>query len=500
MYVNRLFPIATDLALVRAGAAPLRFRVHSDRYYQHTLHANRFQQVRYLEFTFQAPTVLVVIGNIYVYGNTRKIEKLTARSPAPEFGPPPELNRPVAAGDRRALLREWEELRIRSGMSYSEYERRLARRGLHPHVWSFDSHMELREREMRKDVVCSGCGRAATWQCASCEACFCKESCMKMTDAKQFGDAKRKNYRVCTRCQTWRDTWMTVDVPRFEDLKRMFLQAEYPFITNDYSLLNRSLPAMFVFEPPPGQSGVCAEAVLAGGDSVWNPVETYVSLTVVFKQTFALNSIEIECRYPVVLEFDFLPSLAFDPPMCERTIAKPAPQDIEICQILHFRVVGNPIEITEMRFFGRPVPLEPTDQGLRVPEGINKLFQRQVTVRGDSKGYQHEIVLQRSVTICGIAFTAVHNIAEIIMTYDTDSLRKGDRRVSVLQFVIPPDEERFTLAFPCDCHASTRIVLMYIPSSLAGWRLPVVQAGLIRAADDVSYRRAQSHAQIAFRS
>jgi hypothetical protein len=80
--VDRMFPIATDLALVKSNVNFVRFRMQSWPYYQYETHLNRFLPVRYLQFTFQAPTKVVAIGNLYVYGSiTRKIERIGANTP-----------------------------------------------------------------------------------------------------------------------------------------------------------------------------------------------------------------------------------------------------------------------------------------------------------------------------------------------------------------------------------------------------------------------------------
>jgi hypothetical protein len=246
---------------------------------------------------------------------------------------------------------------------------------------------------------------------------------------------------------------------------------------------------MFVYEPPPGRTGVRAEVVLTDETAVWAPRETLVPLTVVFKRPFALESIAVECRYPIVVEFDSIPALRFEPPASEMAIAKPAPKDLEMCQTLNFRVIGNPIEISQIRFCGPPSPLEPTDQGLRMIDGRNKTGLRQVTPRSDPRSFQHEILFPRGVTMCGISYVGVHALAEVLVMYETDQRIGPD----ALRFVIPSDIDQFVLAFPYYCQDCTRMVLMYVPQNRTGWRLPTVQAVIVRTAEDPSFRRSISH-------
>jgi hypothetical protein len=152
VYVDRMFPIATDLALVKAGCL-LRFPMNVGELHSADLRANRYQRVRYLQFTFQASTEFVALGNIYVYGTQGKPDKLAAGNASVQIVATPTFELAPGA-DRRAVLRDWEENRIKSGMTQADYQRHLARKGLHPRLWSIDAVAELRDREVRKDAIC----------------------------------------------------------------------------------------------------------------------------------------------------------------------------------------------------------------------------------------------------------------------------------------------------------------------------------------------------------
>jgi hypothetical protein len=240
-------------------------------------------------------------------------------------------------------------------------------------------------------------------------------------------------------------------------------------------MLNKVTSIQLVYEPPDGQSGVLAEAALYGTTEFWDPVENIVCLSVMFKHVVDLETILIECKWPLVLELDFnsvLP-MHFEPPMTRVVIGRPKPKDIEDCAVLNLRITGSPIEIGRIYFAGRSISHDPTDQQpLQIGCGPGTMNLTVRPVKADPEQMTHKVRLMRKFGVYGIRFSAFRDIREIYIVYNASGVRE------TLRFAMPYSKEQILLSFPwcCECES---MILIYVPEPDVKPKLPQIDAVVV---------------------
>jgi hypothetical protein len=471
MYVNRMFPILTDLALVRSDDEWLRFQVSSP-YCTGDLLAQAFQFVRFLQFTFFAPSVCVSIGNIFVFGSSDKLIPISrgkSNFQIQKFALP-DL-RADEIETRRSIFRTMEEARIRAGLTQVEFNKTIARDGTNPYVWSQDYFLTPRTSDAPEAWKCAACQKKECWVCGSCERTFCA-SC-----SRSVAIGRPKVVVVCLDCANWHSYMITQELPKLHELKRDLLKYRYPFITKNYAILNQFTGIQLVYEPPDGQSGVIAEAALHGTPEFWDPVENIVCLSVMFKQAVDLEAVTIACKWPLVLELDFdsVQPMHFEPPMTKVVIGRPKPKDIEDCGVLNFRITGSPIEIGRISFTGRPVSHDPTDhQPLQITCGPATISVPGPPVKGEPERMMHGVRLRKKCRVYGVRFSEFRGIREIYIVHQASGVKK------TLRFAMPYSKEQILLNFPWCCECESMRV-MYVTRPNVKPNLPQIDALVVGA-------------------
>jgi hypothetical protein len=437
-YLNRLFPILSDMALLQSSAAFLKFTPPPLGGYTGDLLVNRFEPVRFLVFTFRGTLDCVSLQNIYVFG----IPFFRDALPSGQFSSPAtaEFDEPYSL----AVLAAWEERRLALGLEQAQFQLRLLGRGLSLAQIDFESVMRLRASDLAGPVACqtSDCRKTAVFRCGMCERVLCMQ-CGKPHVVNAF--------QLCDGCFTLRQAFAP-GLTHLDVVKSLRLAKMYPFV-GTFQILNAespqgpAIPARFVYEPPRGRSGVIAESVLGAANAVWDPAETMVRLTVVFRQIFEVSLVSIEAGTEIAVSFDPDEVIVFKPPIGEHAVRFTG----KSCSFL---VRGNPIEISRIAFFGVPMAVSISASVPGPP--AKKLTTTPGKVTWDPRKFAHAIELEKRVPVFGIPFERIQGVKELFVRIE----KGGD-----LKFLLPQTNgSEADLLFPSvsKCKGMT---VFYCPTS-----------------------------------
>lgn len=488
MYVNRMFPILTDLALVSNNVVA-RFRRRTEVNYNHTLDPNRFSPVRYLAFKFAAVSEHIEIGNIYVYGITHGFEQIDQSG----FDKLPPILSSASLGDVVphtkcvAVATKWETERLEALMCYKECERVMLSRRINPSRLSFDRLMQLHPKKLTEKARCGSCKKPAKFCCGMCGEIFCRECSSPNTvqDPKGRGFASE----ICTNCFRAR-TECNKHIILFEQLKNRMMLHFYPFIVRNKLVCDVGskmrlpgsadrIPARLIYEAPVGKSGTLAESILGDTKELWDPLETFVLLTIMFRQPFKIRSIGVACQAPVIVEADGVEPLSFFPPATEHTI------DIQN-HIVRLRIKGENIRISQLSFFGMPrnavIPpqLKVSEDRPRPSHGKSPNDPTHCIPQYDPNELKHEISLSGDTRVSGLSYESLQGVVGMRVLNQNSH-----------------DDEFFSFTFPVGCDGPVTVrfpsvlqcrelLIFYIPKE--NYRVPQ----LMRIHTDASMYRTPS--------
>ena len=269
---------------------------------------------------------------------------------------------------------------------------------------------------------------------------------------------------------------------------RMMLDS-YPFICRNKlvcdngSLIRLSgspdrIPARLVYEAPVGKSGTLAESILGDTKQVWDPAETYILLTVMFRQNYELRSIGIRCDAPLVADIDGIESMSFYPPATEHKITLST-------QTIRMRIKATNIRISQLCFFGKPnhafvpSPRKPLEEKHRSVRLNSTGEPSQCIPQYDESEMKHDIKFKDDTRVSGIAYESLSGV-------------KGMRVLSQTA-----QDDIFSFTFPINCDGPATVwfpsvlqcaglLVFYIPKD--NYRPPQI----VRIHTDLTMRRTAS--------
>ena len=429
MWLNRMFPIVENLALIPTVSNRFCVRPQSEQKYDQSVKCTDYEPVRFLRFVFTSTVDHGAITGIHVFGIYKR-QGSTPKIQGPTEGLPvihPDHDEPIAydgaySPDNVFL---WEEKRLAYDGNQGEFYEQMVKKGKKLDLFDIDYLLELHSPEIpHKKTACENpkCGKKEMCMpCWVCQKLFCQK-CL-------LGQPKKN---ICENCQAQQKRRRQY-VQKLKVMRWKVIQTKYPFIGQHadvrqnmlqfdpaFDRIDRIPVAWTLYELPKGKNGVRVEQLFSSkrGEQVcWNPETNLVVLHLALCTECRIERIAIDCDYKTEITVtDGLPSkIVFDAPggMASCTLQT---------RVLVMRISSENISLRRISVFGKAVKKTNIEEPESVPLGIPNLLK--VTLKQgkfNKVDNAHELEYARPVSVAGIRFKDVSIVGKFIVV----ELRNG---------------------------------------------------------------------------